>query len=95
MNKFIKEPFDLGKIAESYDDWYQYPLGKIYNALEKRGIREILPDRIPNPDFWTWDAGQVNGVNFFLKWAIIYRNRGAIKSSRYLGMSYIRGYLRK
>ncbi len=36
--------FDFGGLAERYDDWYERPVGRVYDILEKRAVSEFLPD---------------------------------------------------
>jgi len=40
----IGSVYDFSSIARKYDDWYQRPVGQMYDMLEKRAIQELLPD---------------------------------------------------
>jgi len=35
---------DFGALADSYDQWYETPLGRAYDVFEKRAVRRMLPD---------------------------------------------------
>lgn len=36
--------FDLGTSAQTYDDWFRTPLGRVCDKLEKRSLARALPD---------------------------------------------------
>lgn len=36
--------FDFGKLAATYDHWYQQPLAAVYDRVEKDAFRQVLPD---------------------------------------------------
>ena len=37
--------FDFGQLAASYDEWYEKPMGRAYDALERRAVGRTLPRR--------------------------------------------------
>ena len=43
MNEASPATFDFGTVATSYDSWYQTPMGRVYDRLEKRGVEQLLP----------------------------------------------------
>jgi len=51
--------FDFGPIAESYDRWYEMPVGRVYDALEKRAVARALPR--PRPGARLLDVGSGTG----------------------------------
>lgn len=36
--------YNFDSVAESYDDWYRRPVGRLYDVLEKRAVADLLPD---------------------------------------------------
>jgi len=43
MTETSQPVYDFGIMAEQYEQWYETPVGKMYDRLEKAAIAELLP----------------------------------------------------
>jgi len=63
--------FEFGQIAETYDRWYETPVGRVYDALEKRAVARALPG--PRPGARLLDVGCGSG-----HWSAFFSARGFV-----------------
>jgi len=61
--------FDFGLMAETYDLWYEKPVGRVFDAIEKRAVSRVLPG--PRPGARLLDVGCGTG-----HWSAFFSSRG-------------------
>jgi SAM-dependent methyltransferase len=55
----VASRFDFGRLANTYDRWYETPFGRACDALEKRAVARALPP--PSPAARLLDVGSGTG----------------------------------
>ncbi len=57
--------FDFDAVAASYDTWYNHPVGRLYDAIEKRAIEAVLPSLNPGARLLEVGCGTGHWSEFF------------------------------
>jgi len=80
--------FDFGPLFASYDRWYEDPVGKVYDRLEKAGVQNALPD--PGTDNKLLEIGAGTG-----HWTRFFAERGFVVTAVDVSESMVRAALSK
>ncbi|HUW34884.1 MAG TPA: class I SAM-dependent methyltransferase [Planctomycetota bacterium] len=51
----LRRPFDFGKLARTYDQWYETPAGQAHDRIQKADVLAMLPH--PHPGATLLDVG--------------------------------------
>jgi len=57
--------FDFDKVSRQYDDWYDGPVGRVYDRIEKRAVAEALGSRPEGRRMLEIGCGTGHWTNFF------------------------------
>ena len=57
--------FDSDKVSRQYDDWYDSPVGRVYDRIEKRAIAETLRSRTEGRRMLEIGCGTGHWAEFF------------------------------